>query len=1089
MSVGQAVGGIVGGVVGFFVGGPAGAVKGFQYGYLAGSIIDPPKGPTINGPRLSDLSVQTSTYGAPIPRIYGTVAVHGNVFWLEGNSIREVSRRQRQGGKGGGGASVRTYSYFATFAVGLCDTTVTGPIAGVRRVWVGAKLIYDASSLDLETIVASNRSAMGFRIYSGDEAQLPDPRMQADMSGSCPAFRGLAYIVFYDLPLEDYGNSLLGAQVKVEVVSSLTTSFAFVSSREVPRAAQAHPASSAIGAPITESAEAVFVERSDFGQPAAVYLVRASQTATYRQPLVFDSLIPGSDFSNLSPISASLQQMHFTFEWANRYAVWGRDASVSGTFDAGTSQAEINAIAESPDALYIAVHTPFNPPIRRIVKVGKTGAWDFASAMATLNIASTSEPVIVFWNDMVALIERGSATSGQLVVKLYDEELDALLDEFTLAVGNSHLINSQDCSAAVRGDEAFVVCREGPDPSGALIDRINLAQRQYVATLTPQTGHKDPPISPRKPTVTIQGGLLSIGGRTSNGFRYLHYLIDAPAVSSVSLSSIVSGEVLQSRLIEAGDIDATALTQFVKGYRSSAIGSIRAAIDPLQGAWPFDVVQRGYTIHFVPRGQPPVVTISDGELGAREASDDVVAALSISTEMESQLPRVVRIKYLDVQREYDLNEQSAERATSSSVNIRDIELPIVLDADEAAGMAEVLLHLYWLERREVTFVLPPSRRALEPGDVILVSSGQGQFELRLLGTHLLSDGRLECQARFNSPAIYSAAASGQEGISPQGTIPLPGRTLYQVMDIPAMRSEFDVPGVAAAAAGTTLAWPGGLLYRSADSGQTWADVAAWDAPATLGIARNVVPSGRFDIVDSASALRVDLVFGEISSITEESLLAGQNLCAYGAPGRWEIIGIKTAELQADGSLLLRDLLRGRYGTEAAAASHQVGDALVLLTDPEVQFVGLDSAAIGRTQTFRGITAGQGIDSASSQSMVYEAVNLKPLSPVYLNGNRHPTTRDWTLTCIRRGRLSAEWRDLVDVPLSEAVEQYEVVIHADSSFGAAVRTIQSNSTAIQYTSAQQVADFGSNQATLHVSWFQISSTVGRGFPLRVSITRG
>ena len=134
-SAGQIVGGIVGAVVGFYVGGPGGAVTGAQMGMMAGGYIDPPKGPTIKGPRLSDLSAQTSTYGSPIPRIYGTVATHGNVIWLQGNQLTERVRKEKQGGKGGGGgATVKTYSYYATFAVGLADVSKTGPIQRVRRI-------------------------------------------------------------------------------------------------------------------------------------------------------------------------------------------------------------------------------------------------------------------------------------------------------------------------------------------------------------------------------------------------------------------------------------------------------------------------------------------------------------------------------------------------------------------------------------------------------------------------------------------------------------------------------------------------------------------------------------------------------------------------------------------------------------------------------------------------------------------------------------------------------------------------------------------------------------------------------------------
>jgi len=124
---GQAVGGLVGGIAGFFLAGPLGAsaltssLYGAQIGMMAGGYLDPPKGPTVNGPRLDDLSVQTSTYGAVIPRVYGTVTVNGNVFWLENNQIKETVTKKKSGGKGGGSkTTTRTYTYSATFAVGLC---------------------------------------------------------------------------------------------------------------------------------------------------------------------------------------------------------------------------------------------------------------------------------------------------------------------------------------------------------------------------------------------------------------------------------------------------------------------------------------------------------------------------------------------------------------------------------------------------------------------------------------------------------------------------------------------------------------------------------------------------------------------------------------------------------------------------------------------------------------------------------------------------------------------------------------------------------------------------------------------------------
>ena len=47
------------------------------------------------------------------------------------------------------------------------------------------------------------------RIYSGDESQTSDPLIVAkDGADNVPAYRGLAYVVFERLPLENFGNRI-----------------------------------------------------------------------------------------------------------------------------------------------------------------------------------------------------------------------------------------------------------------------------------------------------------------------------------------------------------------------------------------------------------------------------------------------------------------------------------------------------------------------------------------------------------------------------------------------------------------------------------------------------------------------------------------------------------------------------------------------------------------------------------------------------------------------------------------------------------------------------------------------------------------
>ncbi|MBK7179623.1 MAG: hypothetical protein IPH82_21000 [Chloroflexi bacterium] len=96
MSVGQAAGGVIGAIAGSFIGYP---FLGAQLGMMVGGAISPQKGKSTAGPRLNDLSVQTSTYGAVIPRVYGTVAINGNIFWLENNKLLETVRKKKSGGK------------------------------------------------------------------------------------------------------------------------------------------------------------------------------------------------------------------------------------------------------------------------------------------------------------------------------------------------------------------------------------------------------------------------------------------------------------------------------------------------------------------------------------------------------------------------------------------------------------------------------------------------------------------------------------------------------------------------------------------------------------------------------------------------------------------------------------------------------------------------------------------------------------------------------------------------------------------------------------------------------------------------------
>ncbi|PZN97379.1 MAG: hypothetical protein DCF31_01050 [Alphaproteobacteria bacterium] len=179
-TVGRIFGGPLGGLIGTFVGGA------LDRAVLGGG------GKAREVGRIGNLAVQSAAYGEPIPFIAGRMRSAGNLIWTSG--IIETPSRS---GGGKRGPSTTNYSYSASFAVALAGRE----IVGVERIWADGKLIRDATGAFTTPIT--------MRLHRGADGQAVDPLIAAaEAAGGTPAYRGLAYAVFEDLPLGDYGNRI-----------------------------------------------------------------------------------------------------------------------------------------------------------------------------------------------------------------------------------------------------------------------------------------------------------------------------------------------------------------------------------------------------------------------------------------------------------------------------------------------------------------------------------------------------------------------------------------------------------------------------------------------------------------------------------------------------------------------------------------------------------------------------------------------------------------------------------------------------------------------------------------------------------------
>lgn len=1017
MSTAQILGGGTGAVIGAILAAPtggvslaAGAIYGAQIGIMAGGILAPPKGPTVEGPRLGDLSVQTSTYSQFIPRTYGTIGLSGNVFWLENNQLKEVVRKKKSGGKGGGSKStVKTYTYFATFAVGLCE----GPIAGVRRIWVGPDLVYDAGSDDLETIISSNQSSGKFTIYLGTDTQQPDPRMQAEMLvANCPAYRGLAYVAVKDLALADYGNSVAGAQVKVEVVNSSTVD----GFREILDA----PVTVGFGGePYIVSAEGYSIVTS--ATTSTIFSTAGDQSEAGNQKKLTEHDLYDSRYY-CGFLSGGTE---FWVRWTNTPFLI-TDTSIK-------LEVEMSVIAG-----------------RNLVGATISGAGDYIFVL----FSSAADDAIFYLLDSAgSYIKHGDASGLGL-------------DVGSFGLGRTSQFGFAASCVSSDGSKIYTAYSAGTRPVFSYDINAKIENKKVYTEAIISSG------SFFDLGIIESGGILYVVTPTR---YYLFALNDKVDAQTVPLSTIVATEAARSALIKPADIDATGLVDSVTGFKVTATGSIRNAIEPLRGAWPFDVVQSGYKIKATSRGSDSVVTIPIGELA-------IDTQLTESREMDSQLPQNVTVKYIDRDRDYDGNEQRAQRDNTEAVNSLIVELPVVLSASQSAQVADKLIRIYALEKSDFSFTLPAPYRYLDPGDVVTIATADADYVLRLVSVNHTADGRLECAGRPSSASTYTSIAPGDGGQQGTATIPLAGATIGILIDCPVIDEGLqNSPGFAVGFNGYSAGWPGGILFRTADNGQTWDDLQALNGRATAGFASTVLGASAGNLIQRGGSLTVSLIGGTLESVTESQMLNGANIAVYGADGRWEIIRFQNATLNGDGTYTLDTFWRGDKGTEWTTGLHDANDYFVLMTDPDLAFVGMPTDSIGQPRDYRAITSGADIDSAASAAFTYAGVNLETLSGVHPVGTRN--AGDLTIAWKRRTRVGGAWRDFVDASLGETIEAYEV----DIMQGATVkRTLTATTPSVLYTSAQQVTDFGSPQASVTVNIYQLSPVVGRGFPLGATL---
>lgn len=954
---GSTVGGVIGGIVGSFV-----PVIGTQLGFVVGSIlggyISPDK---VYGPRLTDAQTQTSTVGIPVPFGFGSFAIKGNIIWAD--ELKE--RRKKRGGKGGGPTQI-TYTYTRSYAIGICE----GPIKAIKTIKRNGKVVYEVSanaageySGDTSQLTAQSAKFLKkCTIYKGDEAQLPDPTIEAvEGVGNVSPFRGLAYIVVKDDDLTDLSGAVpqyeftvvmegdLGNDIETELFAGRLARFgnaAWPLLDSMDSYTFTGYTSAQSSGYTGSSLQDVLDHFRGLGWSPDVYLGYSFGAPSTGVPGIgldlsawgVSNYVTQSDVTNSEALTLVYSQFHpdlyidSDFDWCaatlGQEFIQGRRGSVGQRFPASPGGYwQLGEFCDTSSQVYYLAPLTIRVTRKRLEPVMPPEGASLIPDLPGYYLSNSGdiEPIPVFTEQSGSfrVLSTPSATGGDT------SEYNWLENGPAVEFGDPNYDNASFWEGAYG-----VAVSAGKLPAG-------------------WTYGVEYPVS----VASVYRGESSI--------------VETVDRSRVILGSVVAA-LCERTGVTVGQVDVSQLTDLLDGYAVATIGGADSFITPLSQAYFFDPGEWDAKLRFIKRGGEFVFAIGPDDLAEREGD-------SIEQErvQEVELLRKVTVAYVDPAAGFAASTQTAERtvATVNAVGESAIEMPVVMSSSDAAKVAEKRLKVAWGEPDKFKIRLPYKLCNLTATDVGTLTDKLGSVHRVRLMESQEDSGNLLIELSRDCQSAYISDAAGVTPKPPVVTSPgLIGGTRIEVIDSPVLRDQDDWLGLYVAAAGQLPGWAGCTLLLSTDGGVTSTEVAEIIDPAVIGYTLTGIDS---TATDYPAEQVLDVFMPEApESVDYATLLQFANRAVLGD----EIVQFHTVSELGGNAYRLSGLMRGKYDTPSIA--HAAGTRFVLF-DSSVMFVQAQAWTLGQTLWFKAVSFGTSADAYPWQQFSFAAgrsqTEWKPIS--------------------------------------------------------------------------------------------------------------
>lgn len=563
----------------------------------------------------------------------------------------------------------------------------------------------------------------------------------------------------------------------------------------------------------------------------------------------------------------------------------------------------------------------------------------------------------------------------------------------------------------------------------------------------------------------------------------------------------LNGRVGQSTLAEliqelctyvgftASDIDTTGLTgnnSVIKGYVIDNIMSPREMISPLTTAYLFDGFESEGKIKFTQRLD---TLFEDVDSDSFISDDNNLGGYSITRTQETELPKAAKVSFLDEDNAYQRASVPGLKLVGASKDTADISLPVVLDQSYARALADVIVQESWAAREKLEIDLPPSLVRYDPGDGIRVTIGSRTLYIRF--NRLTRGPHIKAELSTFEPSIYDVLDFSGRGSTTQD-IPVFGRARVYFLDIPLVTGQEDRPW-APRLAGYMNPFPSAINVNRVLSGGTTEILGQILKPAVTGRTFNDVYSGPAGKYDRGNTIVVDLnnVNDTLTSVTQDEMLSGLNVGAIqNADGGWEVFQYRDVALLSPGRYSLTWLLRGQLGSETEMRDPVSTGAPIVFLNSELLYVlnlPNDQKALTFDYKYGAAELDIGDPLYVTETKTFQSVGLMPYAPTRLRARRDGTAGDIMILWTRRTRFGGDDLDLDEVPLNEEVEKYDLEIYNGVTLVRSELGLTTNN--FLYDSASQVADFGTNQTSVKIRVYQLSTSVGRGRKAEATVYTG